>query len=471
MTSNEQLLGCVGRMSQLARRYQTHHMSKQTKPTHEASRNKDNGGLENMSGIGLSVGRSVTPTVVVVSILPIDVFDLFLYTPALAINAAYSEHNKYLYFNMNQHVGKSKQRSLMTLLKDTAGTFHRGDFVFWMDEDVVVTDMNWRIENIITSTDEDVDVFFIQDELREDKNPYQQNITCILFRNTAWSLQFFFMFDKFLHFNEGDLAHKKNNYLSSFLATVPHTDFQKVKILPSSLFYATFPSHLSHQSTFPLLHLAGEDNVYARSVFEAGWTQVCGHTLRHNLHPNPAPHPHTTTITPTSTSTVADHDPLWSFINVDEKLHRLSTIDQFPFSLPPQLGLNPETLRQLHTAYQKKYLEIVNLVAEAKQLRTETGDTPIPFRSVSQIYRNMITFIEVRLFIMSFFICVQLFVHNIIIFVLVCFLLINFMPRVWLLYTEPSQQYYNQVQRRTYIPALVVLLKIQGCFSHSSDEY
>lgn len=402
LTSNEHLQGCIGRMAYLTRNYFIH---KKTSDSN-SSRSSDDSGTDDINDSSIS---SVFPTVVVISMLPSNVFSL--HASAIAINTAYTEHNHYLYYPMNQPADKSKARNVVTLLKDVPSTFYHGDLVFWLDEDVVVIDMMWRIEDIITPADDDIDVFFVQDEMREGLNPFQQNITCILFRNTAWSLQFFFMFDLYIHYNEEELFLHKKNILSSFLNTVPPSDLKKVKILPSSMFHAAYPSHLSHQPHFPLLRLSGEDNVYARSVFEAAWDQICGHTRRNNLHSNPSPFPQSLSIVPVDTELVTDpitgvitervveinRDPLWTFIIGDKEIvHRQATIEDYPFSLPPQLGIHPKALQRLHSSYLNKYFEIKNLVIRAKQLKIENGDTPLPFRTINQIFRNTIRFSQVN---------------------------------------------------------------------------
>ena len=406
LTSNEHLMGCVGRMTQLTRSYLLF---------------KEPFKSNSITSSGSGEKESDDPKVVVVSVLPSNVFQL--HSSAIAINAAYTEHNKYIYFTMNQPVGNTKQKNVISLLKDLPGTFYHGDLVLWLDEDVIVTDMTWRIEEILTPADDDIDVFIVQDELRDGLNPFQQNITCILYRNTGWALQFFFMFDLYIHYHEEDILKHKKNYLAAYLSSIPPSDLSKVKILSSSLFHASYPSHLSHQPQFPLLKLTGEDNVYVRNVFETGWEQICGHTRRHNLHPNPSPYPHSVTIvTPdpvwstdpetgvvTQIAAEYNRDPLWDFVTGQgELLAHNSAISDYSFNLPSQLGLNPKELRRLHAAYQHKYFEIKNLVIRAKQLKIDSGDSPLPFRTINQIYLNTISFTQVRCSVMSCIVVVLL---------------------------------------------------------------
>ena len=384
LTSNELLLGCVGQMTQLTRNYFLHN-----EPLYWS-----NVSYFTSLVVDKNVNENVPLVVVVVSILPKNVFNL--HSSAFAINAAYAEHNKYLYYTMNQPPellpSSSRRRSITTLMKDNPGNLFNGDIIFWMESDVVVTDMNWRIESLLSDENSDIDVFLFQDELDSKDMTFQQpNISCILSRNTAWSLQFFFMFDLYLYFNEEEVTSKNVNYIDSFLEAIPKDDLKKVKLLPTSLLFSSTPNQEHDDKSYPLLNLAREDHMYARSVFENGWEQVCGHTRRHNRHPNPAPFP----VTERHVSPDESHDPLWSFVGIDETLMRVSAIDEYSFHLPPHIGLNSHKLLQLYEIYQSKYLEIQNMVARAKQLNKEKGDSPLPFRTINQMYQNLRKYIEV----------------------------------------------------------------------------
>jgi hypothetical protein len=381
LTSNENLMACVGGVSMMSK-----HSLSQSKILAKS--------LNLEKNIRDSEGRVLSPpTVIMTSLVPSNVFEL--HAASLAINAAYAEHNKYLFFPVNGLSKYNTNRNLIFTLKDEGSHFSQCDYVFWINNDYIITNMTWRIEDLFANTDENIDILIVQDMV-EGISASQQNITCILMRNTAWSHQFFYMFDLFLAHNEADVALNIANALTSYLATVPPVDAARVKLISSSSFHASFPSHLNHQVSYPMLQLAGEDSIYARSVFGAGWAQMCGHMKRHNLHPNPAPYLQSSITVHRMGNVEPFRDPLWTYINEKESLSRVLTFDQFNYSLPGQIGLSPEAMQRLHFEYQQKYFEIKNLVESAKQLKVSNkGKAALPFRAINQIYRNTISFMEV----------------------------------------------------------------------------
>ena len=154
---------------------------------------------------------------------------------------------------------------------ETKSEFHNGGcnsgdcFVVWMDSDLIVLDLNLRLEHFAMSFPY-ADLIVSRDFLPEHG---LINSGFMIFRASAWSLRF--LNDWWQSFSRAELSDQAA--FSKLYARL--RDSERVVLLEPEALNSKFPAWYELESSDMVLHLAGTHDALRADIFAQAWRTIC----------------------------------------------------------------------------------------------------------------------------------------------------------------------------------------------------
>ena len=198
--------------------------------------------------------------------------DIFEYAAwSLFLQAVYAERNGYSLLALPDRENTAQSdyqyyRKLSPMIEAMEGAAFHSDYFVWMDADLVVLDLDMRIEQIAAA-------YPAAHILMSADVSSVANTGMIIVRNTAWSLQFLrdWLWE---HSTEGVTTDQMG---FTILYQRRHGDgaSSRIAILPPHVLNSEAPPMGRQLPSHQVLHLAAESTLLRKTVFQRGAKEVC----------------------------------------------------------------------------------------------------------------------------------------------------------------------------------------------------
>ena len=192
---------------------------------------------------------------------------------SLAINAAYAERQGYPFYVLSPATGHeyeprdqrwNRVKILSEMLEMTEPTY---DYVVWLDADLVITDMNYSLQDVVAAAGgADITI-----SAERHAATGVANTGCFVVRNTQWSRAWLQRWwDEFDHTE----AHDQIMFDRLYKANLPDAE-KHVRIMPEYVLNSIPPPSLYQMPSHPVLHLMGNPDSLRARLFKIGFQHLC----------------------------------------------------------------------------------------------------------------------------------------------------------------------------------------------------